>query len=113
MWASNLNSPFPSRGEEAAQEMADPVSGLFLRVSTELRYRKQPWGLVKTFIEKNFWSGLDDYFRHLGGCCVGWPACCPRPGEGQLENGGHTETVKGCVGSSSLPQTEVQNLTCV
>nr|KAF6403442.1 GRAM domain containing 1B [Molossus molossus] len=37
-----------------------------LRVSTELRYRKQPWGLVKTFIEKNFWSGLEDYFRHLG-----------------------------------------------
>ncbi|XP_069038857.1 protein Aster-B isoform X4 [Lepisosteus oculatus] len=36
-----------------------------LRVSTELRYRKQPWGLVKGFIEKNFWSGLDDYFRHL------------------------------------------------
>ncbi|XP_039620114.1 protein Aster-B isoform X8 [Polypterus senegalus] len=36
-----------------------------LRVSTELRYRKQPWGLVKSFIEKNFWSGLDDYFRHL------------------------------------------------
>lgn len=36
------------------------------RVSTELRYRKQPWGLVKTFIEKNFWSGLEDYFRHLG-----------------------------------------------
>ncbi|XP_070621764.1 protein Aster-B isoform X2 [Erythrolamprus reginae] len=36
-----------------------------LRVSTELRYRKQPWGLVKSFIEKNFWGGLDDYFRHL------------------------------------------------
>uniref|UniRef100_G3TZX7 GRAM domain containing 1B n=1 Tax=Loxodonta africana TaxID=9785 RepID=G3TZX7_LOXAF len=36
-----------------------------LRVSTELRYRKQPWGLVKTFIEKNSWSGLEDYFRHL------------------------------------------------
>ncbi|KAF7241235.1 Protein Aster-B [Varanus komodoensis] len=38
---------------------------LLSRVSTELRYRKQPWGLVKSFIEKNFWSGLDDYFRHL------------------------------------------------
>ncbi|XP_054988809.1 protein Aster-B isoform X3 [Sorex araneus] len=36
-----------------------------LRISTELRYRKQPWGLVKSFIEKNFWSGLEDYFRHL------------------------------------------------
>ncbi|XP_061072269.1 protein Aster-B isoform X2 [Conger conger] len=36
-----------------------------LRVSTELRYRKQPWGLVKGFIEKNFWSGLDENFRHL------------------------------------------------
>uniref|UniRef100_A0A8C6WEA5 GRAM domain containing 1Ba n=1 Tax=Neogobius melanostomus TaxID=47308 RepID=A0A8C6WEA5_9GOBI len=37
-----------------------------LRVSTELRYRKQPWGLVKSFIERNFWSGLDEYFKHLG-----------------------------------------------
>uniref|UniRef100_A0A8C9YSB9 GRAM domain containing 1B n=1 Tax=Sander lucioperca TaxID=283035 RepID=A0A8C9YSB9_SANLU len=36
-----------------------------LRVSTELRYRKQPWGLVKGFIEKNFWSGLAENFRHL------------------------------------------------
>ncbi|XP_055004490.1 protein Aster-B-like isoform X2 [Boleophthalmus pectinirostris] len=36
-----------------------------LRVSTELRYRKQPWGLVKTFIERSFRSGLDEYFRHL------------------------------------------------
>ncbi|XP_056141138.1 protein Aster-B-like [Lampris incognitus] len=36
-----------------------------LRVSTELRYRKQPWGLVKGFIERNFWSGLDEYFRNL------------------------------------------------
>ncbi|OCT70362.1 hypothetical protein XELAEV_18037280mg [Xenopus laevis] len=36
-----------------------------LRISTELRYRKQPWGLVKSFIEKNFWSGLDEYFHHL------------------------------------------------
>lgn len=39
---------------------------LSCRVSTELRYRKQPWGLVKGFIERNFWSGLDEYFRHLG-----------------------------------------------
>ncbi|CAK6974366.1 protein Aster-B isoform X1 [Scomber scombrus] len=36
-----------------------------LRVSTELRFRKQPWGLVKGFIEKNFWSGLEENFRHL------------------------------------------------
>ncbi|KAJ8280753.1 hypothetical protein GJAV_G00058600, partial [Gymnothorax javanicus] len=36
-----------------------------LRVSTELRYRKQPWGLVRGFIEKNFWSGMDENFRHL------------------------------------------------
>uniref|UniRef100_A0A8C6TEM8 GRAM domain containing 1Bb n=1 Tax=Neogobius melanostomus TaxID=47308 RepID=A0A8C6TEM8_9GOBI len=36
-----------------------------LRVSTELRYRKQPWGLVKGFIEKNFWSGLEENFRQL------------------------------------------------
>lgn len=39
---------------------------LSFRVSTELRFRKQPWGLVKGFIEKNFWSGLEENFRHLG-----------------------------------------------
>ncbi|XP_035521955.1 protein Aster-B-like [Morone saxatilis] len=42
-----------------------PKNKCRLRVSTELRYRKQPWGLVKGFIERNFWSGLDEYFRHL------------------------------------------------
>uniref|UniRef100_A0A8C1HFH4 GRAM domain containing 1Bb n=1 Tax=Cyprinus carpio carpio TaxID=630221 RepID=A0A8C1HFH4_CYPCA len=36
-----------------------------LRVSTELRFRKQPWALVKGFIEKNFWSGLDENFKSL------------------------------------------------
>ncbi|XP_044140092.1 protein Aster-C isoform X1 [Bufo gargarizans] len=36
-----------------------------LRVCTDVKYRKQPWGLVKTFIERNSWSGLDDYFKQL------------------------------------------------
>ncbi|XP_012585934.1 PREDICTED: GRAM domain-containing protein 1A [Condylura cristata] len=37
-----------------------------LRVSSEIRYRKQPWSLVKSLIEKNSWSGIEDYFRQLG-----------------------------------------------
>ncbi|XP_033014040.1 protein Aster-A isoform X5 [Lacerta agilis] len=37
-----------------------------LRVSSEIRYRKQPWNLVKTLIEKNAWSGVEEYFQHLG-----------------------------------------------
>ncbi|XP_062967447.1 protein Aster-C [Cynocephalus volans] len=36
-----------------------------LRVSTDLKYRKQPWGFIKSFIEKNSWSSLDDYFKQL------------------------------------------------
>ncbi|XP_061243937.1 protein Aster-A isoform X1 [Bos javanicus] len=36
-----------------------------LRVSSEIRYRKQPWSLVKSLIEKNSWSGIEDYFHHL------------------------------------------------
>ncbi|XP_068126988.1 protein Aster-C isoform X2 [Hyperolius riggenbachi] len=36
-----------------------------LRVSTDVKYRKQPWGLIKTFIERNSWSGLEDYFKQL------------------------------------------------
>lgn len=36
-----------------------------LRVYTDVKYRKQPWGLVKSFITKNSWSGIEDYFRQL------------------------------------------------
>eukprot|EP00062_Callorhinchus_milii_P007489 gi/632949242/ref/XP_007890037.1/ PREDICTED: GRAM domain-containing protein 1C [Callorhinchus milii] len=36
-----------------------------LRVSSDICYRKQPWGLVKIFIEKHSWSGLEEYFKHL------------------------------------------------
>ncbi|MEE6473383.1 hypothetical protein FKM82_009988 [Ascaphus truei] len=36
-----------------------------LRVSTDVKYRKHPWGLIKTFIERNSWSGLEDYFKQL------------------------------------------------
>ncbi|XP_049732789.1 protein Aster-C isoform X2 [Elephas maximus indicus] len=36
-----------------------------LRVSTDLKYRKQPWGLVKSLIEKTSWRSLEDYFKQL------------------------------------------------
>ncbi|XP_007946041.1 protein Aster-C, partial [Orycteropus afer afer] len=36
-----------------------------LRVSTDLKYRKQPWGLVRSLIEKNSWSSLENYFKQL------------------------------------------------
>ncbi|XP_056595023.1 protein Aster-C [Triplophysa dalaica] len=36
-----------------------------LRIYTDVIYKKQPWGLVKSFISKNSWSGIEDYFKHL------------------------------------------------
>ena len=36
------------------------------RVLTDVKYKKQPWGLVKSFINKNSWSGIEDYFKQLG-----------------------------------------------
>ncbi|XP_068615574.1 LOW QUALITY PROTEIN: protein Aster-C-like, partial [Brachionichthys hirsutus] len=36
-----------------------------LRVYTDVKYKKQPWGLIKSFITKNSWSGIEDYFREL------------------------------------------------
>lgn len=38
------------------------------RVYTNVKYKKQPWGVVKSFITKNSWSGIEENFRHLGGC---------------------------------------------
>ncbi|XP_067365076.1 protein Aster-A isoform X2 [Channa argus] len=36
-----------------------------LRISSDICYRKQPWSLVKTLIEKNTWSGIEEYYRHM------------------------------------------------
>ncbi|XP_007431793.1 GRAM domain-containing protein 1C [Python bivittatus] len=36
-----------------------------LRISSEVKYRKQPWGLVKNIIEKNTWSGIQENFKNL------------------------------------------------
>ncbi|XP_059490629.1 protein Aster-B-like isoform X2 [Neocloeon triangulifer] len=36
-----------------------------LTVNSHLKYRKSVWGLVKTFIEKNSWSGLEDFYKAL------------------------------------------------
>lgn len=39
---------------------------LLSRVSSDICYRKQPWSLVKALIEKNTWSGIEEYYRHMG-----------------------------------------------
>ncbi|CAB3365406.1 Hypothetical predicted protein [Cloeon dipterum] len=36
-----------------------------LSVNSQLKYRKSVWGLVKTFIEKNSWSGLEEFYKAL------------------------------------------------
>ncbi|NXA40711.1 GRM1C protein, partial [Eudromia elegans] len=36
-----------------------------LRVSSEVKYKKQPWGLVKSVIEKNTWGGIQENFKQL------------------------------------------------
>uniref|UniRef100_A0A1B6K091 VASt domain-containing protein n=1 Tax=Homalodisca liturata TaxID=320908 RepID=A0A1B6K091_9HEMI len=35
-------------------------------VHCQIKYRKSVWGLVKGFIEKNVWAGLEDFFKNLG-----------------------------------------------
>ncbi|TNM96639.1 hypothetical protein fugu_016300 [Takifugu bimaculatus] len=35
------------------------------RVYTNVKYKKQPWGLVKSFITKNSWGSIEENFRHL------------------------------------------------
>ncbi|XP_013857681.1 GRAM domain-containing protein 1C isoform X2 [Austrofundulus limnaeus] len=36
-----------------------------LRVYTDVKYKKPTWGLIKSFIAKNSWSGIEDNFRRL------------------------------------------------
>ena len=37
----------------------------FLTVLCDIKYKKTPWGLVKSFIEKNCWAGIDEHYTAL------------------------------------------------
>lgn len=58
-------------GQQVWRQSLTPAPYPHPRVSSEIRYRKQPWSLVKSLIEKNSWSGIEEYFRHLGRGGVG------------------------------------------
>lgn len=34
-------------------------------VYAQIKYKKSVWGVVKSFIEKNTWAGLEDFFSAL------------------------------------------------
>lgn len=36
-----------------------------LTVLCDIKYKKSPWGLVKSFIEKNVWAGVEDHYSYL------------------------------------------------
>uniref|UniRef100_A0A8D0BJ29 GRAM domain containing 1C n=1 Tax=Salvator merianae TaxID=96440 RepID=A0A8D0BJ29_SALMN len=36
-----------------------------LRISSDVKYKKQPWGLIKNMIEKNTWGGIQENFKQL------------------------------------------------
>ncbi|XP_044298220.1 protein Aster-C isoform X2 [Varanus komodoensis] len=36
-----------------------------LRIYSDVKYKKQPWGLVKNIIEKNTWGGIQENFKQL------------------------------------------------
>lgn len=37
----------------------------FLTVLCDIKYNKTPWGIVKTFIEKNCWAGIQEHYSAL------------------------------------------------
>ncbi|XP_077287554.1 protein Aster-B-like isoform X2 [Arctopsyche grandis] len=43
------------------QRVSENVTSL--QVFGSVKYKKSVWGIVKTFIEKNCWQGLEDYFE--------------------------------------------------
>lgn len=36
-----------------------------LSVHANIKYKKSIWGMVKGFIEKNTWNGLDEFYSSL------------------------------------------------
>jgi len=56
-----------------------------LTVLCNIKYRKTPWALVKSFIEKNVWAGIEDHYTAL--CAALVREVEGRTGEGKKEPG--------------------------
>uniref|UniRef100_A0A672MCF5 GRAM domain containing 1A n=1 Tax=Sinocyclocheilus grahami TaxID=75366 RepID=A0A672MCF5_SINGR len=65
-----INNPLGPKTAPVVETQVGPHRSfaLFLSqlVSSDICYRKQPWSLVKALIEKNTWSGIEEYYRHMG-----------------------------------------------
>lgn len=45
--------------------VAGHPSACILSIFTQIKYKKSVWGLVKSIIEKNSWSGLEEFYQSL------------------------------------------------
>ncbi|KAG5861896.1 hypothetical protein JTB14_007495 [Gonioctena quinquepunctata] len=45
------------------EKVSDTSSSM--KVFAQIKYKKSVWGLVKGMIERNCWSGVEDFFAHL------------------------------------------------
>ncbi|XP_071454915.1 protein Aster-B-like [Hetaerina americana] len=59
-------SPVPPRSPSHNHHHASPhSSSCILSIFTQIKYKKSVWGLVKSIIEKNSWSGLEEFYQSL------------------------------------------------
>lgn len=69
-----------------------------LSVHAQIKYKKSIWGVVKGFIEKNTWAGLDDFYTSLLHSLQSETCIPPAKGKGRRpRRGKHKQTNALCV----------------
>lgn len=69
-----------------------------LSVHAQIKYKKSIWGVVKGFIEKNTWAGLDDFYTSLLHSLQSETCIPPAKGKGRRpRRGKHIQTNAICV----------------
>ncbi|XP_055858520.1 protein Aster-B isoform X2 [Episyrphus balteatus] len=68
-----------------------------LSVHAQIKYKKSIWGVVKGFIEKNAWAGLEDFYSALLRALQSETCIPPAKGKGRRPRKGTTASVRPSV----------------
>jgi len=79
-----------------------------LSIHTQIKYKKSIWGVVKGFIEKNTWAGVEDFFGAQLHALQSETCIPPAKGKGRRPRRGKHRELSHCNQLTTMQQPQQQ-----
>lgn len=82
-----------------------------MSVHAQIKYKKSVWGVIKGFIEKNTWLGLEDFYEALSKALMSEYCLPPAKAKSRRTRKGATAPLQiASTSSQSIPSTNIHDI---